>query len=91
MALPGVPPGMLIDGDGSPRLTFKSWLTALLQQVNRPITPVPFAQLPANPVVGTIVPVTDANSAVWGVAIIGGGAHQVLVWWNGAHWTVIGS
>jgi hypothetical protein len=51
---------------------------------------VTFASLPASPGVGTIIGVSNSNTAVWGASITGTGANQVLAWWNGSHWTVIG-
>lgn len=52
------------------------------------LTPVTFAGLPSTPTAGTILAITDSNTAVWGAAAAGGGANTVLVWWNGASWTV---
>lgn len=37
---------------------------------------------------GTIVPVTDANSATFNAAVAGGGANRVLAYCNGTGWTV---
>lgn len=51
-----------------------------------------FATLPASPFVGETAVVTDATVNTWGTAVtIGGGSDIVLVWWNSAAWTVIGS
>lgn len=52
---------------------------------------VPFAGLPASPVLGTLAVVTDSTTAGWGSVVIGGGFNKVLAWFNGTNWTVIGS
>lgn len=49
---------------------------------------VAFAGLPASPVEGMLVAVTDSNTAVWGAVIAGGGANHVLAYYNGTAWTV---
>ena len=49
---------------------------------------VAFASLPFAPVVGTLRTVTDANTAVWGATVAGGGANQILAFFNGSVWTV---
>lgn len=51
---------------------------------------VAFASVPAAPVEGMLVGVTDSNTAVWGAAIAGGGANHVLAYYNGTSWTVAG-
>src|SRR5579885_605020 len=52
------------------------------------LSPLTFATLPASPAAGTICYITDCNINTWGATAAGGGADKVLVWWNGAHWTV---
>lgn len=49
---------------------------------------VTFANVPASPVEGMLVAVTDSTTAVWGATITGGGANHVLAYWNGSAWTV---
>ena len=50
---------------------------------------VAFSALPATPVEGMIVPVTDSSTATWGDTITGGGANHVLAYFNGTNWTVM--
>ena len=50
-----------------------------------------FANLPASPGIGQLAVCTNANANTWGTAITGAGADTVLVWYNGAAWTVIGA
>lgn len=57
------------------------------------ITPVTFAQLPASPQVGWIACVTDgqvSGATQWGNVVTGGGIEDLLIWYNGTSWTVIG-
>jgi hypothetical protein len=49
-----------------------------------------YADLPT-PVSGMIVRVTDSNTATWGATVAGGGANNILAWYNGANWTVFGA
>lgn len=49
-----------------------------------------FADLPGVPTLGMVRTITDSSTAVWGANIAGSGANQVLGWWNGSNWTVIG-
>jgi hypothetical protein len=51
-------------------------------------TAVAFASLPAYPVEGMLVPVTDSNTDTWGATISGGGSNHVLAYYNGTNWTV---
>lgn len=53
-------------------------------------TAVAFASVPATPVEGMLVGVTDSNTAAWGANIAGGGANHVLAYYNGTNWTVAG-
>ncbi len=53
-------------------------------------TAVAFAALPAVPVEGMLVAVTDSNTATWGATIAGGGSNHVLAYYNGTNWTVAG-
>lgn len=55
-----------------------------------PYPAVAFAKLPGTPVVGMQRTITNSTTAVWGAVIAGGGANQVLGWWSGIAWTVIG-
>jgi hypothetical protein len=34
--------------------------------------------------------VTDSSTVTWGATVAAGGTAQVLVWWNGTDWRVIG-
>ncbi len=49
-----------------------------------------FASVPASPVEGMLVAVTDSNTAVWGATIAGSGGNHVLAYYNGTNWTVAG-
>lgn len=51
---------------------------------------VTFANLPATPIEGMLVPVTDSTTAVWGATITGVGGNHVLGYYNGSVWTVAG-
>jgi len=51
---------------------------------------VTVANLQSTPSVGYINTVTDASSPTVGSTVIGGGASNALVWYNGSNWTVIG-
>jgi hypothetical protein len=52
---------------------------------------VPFASLPQSPVLGMQQTILDSQVNTWGAAITtGGGNYQVLAWYNGTNWTVIG-
>jgi len=53
-------------------------------------TAVAFASVPATPVEGMLVAVTDSSTATWGATITGGGANHVLAFFNGTNWTVAG-
>lgn len=53
-------------------------------------TAVAFASVPASPVEGMLVAVTDSSTAVWGATITGSGANHVLAYYNGTNWTVAG-
>jgi hypothetical protein len=48
-----------------------------------------FAGLPTG-TTGAIACVTDSTTATFGAVITGGGFNQVLAWYNGTNWTVIG-
>ena len=48
-----------------------------------------FAGVPASPIEGTTVSVTDSSTNVWGATITGGGANHVLAYYNGTNWTVV--
>lgn len=51
------------------------------------LTPIAFASLPTG-AEGMIAAITDSNTATWGATIAGGGANNVLGFYNGANWTV---
>ena len=53
--------------------------------------PYTVATLPPTPVVGQMAFVTDgAAGQTWAQNIVGGSNYRYMVWWNGAHWTVVG-
>lgn len=52
------------------------------------LKPVVFADLPASPTEGQVAAVTDSNTNTWGATIAGGGANNVLGFFNGTNWTV---
>lgn len=52
------------------------------------IAPKAFADLPATPAEGMIAAITDSSTATWGATIAGGGANNVLAYYNGSNWTV---
>ncbi len=54
------------------------------------LTPVTFATLP-NPVPGLIAHISDSQTATWGDVVTGGGFNQILVWYNGTNWKVLGA
>lgn len=88
MALAPVPQGNALLLEGRLTRVWFAWLQALLDAVNQRTPPIVVAQLPAAPVAGMLVAVTDATSIVWGAAVVGGGAHTVLAFYNGTGWTV---
>lgn len=54
------------------------------------VASVVYASLPASPSAGMILRVSNANTNTWGTSITGTGADNVLAWYNGSAWTVIG-
>jgi hypothetical protein len=49
------------------------------------------ASLPPTGPIGTLAIVTDgAPGQTWASTVTGGGSSRYLVWFNGAHWTVVG-
>lgn len=57
---------------------------------NKSLSCVAYASLPGTPTTGAIGCITDGSTNVWGAAVIGGGANNVEVRYNGANWTVVG-
>lgn len=51
------------------------------------LEPTAFGSLPTG-VEGDMACVTDSNTATWGATIAGGGANNVLAFFNGTNWTV---
>lgn len=49
-----------------------------------------FAGLPSPPSQGMIRAVTDSSVNTWGTTITGGGANNVIAYYNGSNWTVMG-
>jgi hypothetical protein len=76
----GVP---LVNADKNANLPWYQFFVSL-----GPFVPVKFAQLPGSALIGATAIITDSTTATWGATIAGGGANQVLGFWNGAHWTV---
>lgn len=64
------------------------WLTGLVFALNQRVPAVTYAELPANPVQGMQIAITDSMTTTWGDVITGGGADKVLAHWNGSAWTV---
>ena len=55
------------------------------------ITSHTVASLPPTGPIGTMAIVTDgAAGQTWASTVAGGGTARYLVWFNGAHWTVVG-
>jgi hypothetical protein len=55
------------------------------------ITSSTVAGLPPTGPIGTMAIVTDgAPGQAWASTVVGGGNARYLVWFNGAHWTVVG-
>jgi hypothetical protein len=55
------------------------------------MSPVPFVSLPPEPDVGMIVCISDSGVTGWGEEVTPGGFNNVLAWYNGTNWTVIGA
>jgi hypothetical protein len=67
------------------------WFTqaqALINQTTAALGPVAFADLPAAPVEGQLVVITNSTTAVWGAVIAAPGGNRVLGYFNGTNWTV---
>ena len=59
---------------------------------NRPVLAgVTFAALPTPPQPGSLAYITDSSTVVLGGTVAGGGTGQVLAWYNGAAWKVVGN
>ncbi len=54
------------------------------------VASVLFADVPATPLIGMIIVVTDSTTDVWGDTITGSGGLVVLGFYDGTNWTVIG-
>jgi hypothetical protein len=54
------------------------------------LVPVTFANLPPSPKTGMVACVNDSTVNTWGSVVAGGGTFTVLIWYNGAAWTVVG-
>ena len=54
------------------------------------LAPTAYASLPTG-AEGDLACVTDSNTATWGATIAGGGANNVLAYFNGTNWTVAGA
>lgn len=55
------------------------------------LNPITFASKPSSSVKGMVAVFTDSTTATWGATVAGGGANNVLAWFNGSNWTVIGA
>jgi len=53
------------------------------------IPELPFASLPAAPVVGTLANVSDSTLATVGSTVAGGGTNHVLARYSGTVWKVV--
>jgi hypothetical protein len=80
----------LVQGSNTWSPVYEQWLSRLRDEVNGPSL-LTFATLPNPATVGQLAVVSDSNTNVWGTVIAGGGAFQVLAWWNGTAWSVVGS
>jgi hypothetical protein len=70
--------------------TGSAWTPTNLPTPSIAAGPYTVSTLPAG-TVGQLAYVTDgAASQTWASTITGGGTHRYLVWFNGAHWTVVG-
>jgi hypothetical protein len=49
-----------------------------------------YANRPPSPTTGNQACFTDSNTTIWGATIAGGGASNVMAWYNGTNWTVVG-
>ncbi len=54
------------------------------------LSPGTFASLPASPTKGMIAAITNSTVNTFGATVAGGGVNNVLAWYNGSAWTVIG-
>lgn len=54
------------------------------------LAPTAFASLPTG-AEGDMACITDSNTATWGATIAGGGANNVIGFFNGTNWTVMGA
>lgn len=63
------------------------------QSTGYAFTPVLFANLPPNPQVGYVACISDgqvSGATQWGNVVSGGSNENLLIWYNGTNWTVIG-
>ena len=58
--------------------------------VGSQLVPVTFANLPPAPQAGMVCAISDSTVIAFGSVAAGGGTHTVMVWYNGANWTVTG-
>lgn len=73
----------------------RKWVEEEFRRVQQGLaqtTPVKVVDLPIANVknAGMTAYVIDSNTNAWGTAVVGGGANKVLVFCNGASWTVAG-
>lgn len=80
----------LVKGSTTWAPTYQQWLSRLVEEVNLD-PPATFATLPRTPTIGQLAIVSDSSTAAWGAVIAGGGANQVLAFWNGTAWKVLGT
>lgn len=64
--------------------------TGQIQTLATRLVPTAFASLPTA-TEGMVAAVTDSNTNTWGATIAGGGANNVLAFYNGSNWTVAGA
>lgn len=54
------------------------------------LTPMAYSSLPTGSE-GMIAAITDSNTATWGATIAGSGSNNVIGFYNGSNWTVMGA
>lgn len=70
---------------------FSRWIQTVGQYLGWYGIEVTFAKVPAHPLIGQLVNISDSNTNTWGATVAGGGTDRVLARWNGTNWTVVGA
>ena len=81
MALPGLSPS-------ADTRSIVERLSRLISDFNGRRTALPVASLPADPAVGEVWMVNDANSTTFNSVVAGGGANVIGVRWDGTNWRI---